>query len=67
MTDIFTRTVVERIPVADDLEVHVSKVEVDGLQAVDLRNFVPSTESYGRGLIIPAELVKAVRSALGKT
>lgn len=64
--DSLTRIVIERVPVADDLEIHVCVVEVSGVRAVDLRNFIPSTQTYGRGLIIPQEHAKAVRAALGK-
>lgn len=36
-----------------DLEVHVRVVEADGTRFVDIRDFVPSTELYGRGIMLP--------------
>lgn len=47
------RKVHERIAVAPDLEVHVSTVKAAGHALYEVRNFVPSTKEYGRGITFP--------------
>lgn len=64
--DSLTRIVVETLPLADDLDLHVSVVEVGGVRGVDIRNYIPSTQTYGRGVIVPYEQLRALRTALGK-
>ena len=46
-------TVVQSIPKAPDLECHIRIVEVEGVKVVELRDYIPSLESYGRGYWIP--------------
>jgi hypothetical protein len=62
------RKVHARVPHVYDKEVHVSTVQSpqDGL-FIDLREYIPSLDVYGRGLTLPIgllnELLKGVESA----
>lgn len=47
------RKTLAKIPVAADLETHVSTVEVAGEKMLDLRQFIPSIAEYGRGVTLP--------------
>lgn len=55
-----------KVQKADDLEVHVRYRKVEGEEFADIRDFVPSTKTYGRGILIPvseetlAEVVKGL-------
>lgn len=50
--------VVKRIPVASDLEVHVKVTVIDGTrEVVQIRQFYPSTQTYGRGALVPLAFV----------
>lgn len=55
------------IPKANDLVVRVRRLKVDGETFVDIREFVPSIEVYGRGILVPleasVELSKAIAAA----
>lgn len=42
------------VPKADDLEVVVRVADVDGVRVIDVRDFVPSMNFFGRGVTIPA-------------
>ena len=42
-----------KVPKADDLEVHVRFRKVEGQRFADIRDYVPSTKQYGRGILIP--------------
>jgi hypothetical protein len=46
------REVFETIQKADDLEVKVSKVTFDGREYAEIREYVPSLNEYGRGILI---------------
>lgn len=48
----------------NDLQVHVRTMEVDGEKFTDIREFVPSNDTYGRGVMIPFALTKPVMKAL---
>jgi len=45
--------VVQTIPKATDLECHVRIVDVEGVRVIELRDFIPSLEEYGRGYWFP--------------
>lgn len=53
---------------ANDLVTHVRTVNVDGVQVVELRDYIPSLGDYGRGYWIPREpeALSAVIDALVK-
>jgi hypothetical protein len=55
------RKIHARVPYVSDKELHVSTVQSpeDGL-FVDLREFIPSLEAYGRGLTFPLGLLDEV-------
>lgn len=38
---------------AGDLETHVRTIEIDGSRYVELRDYIPSLEEYGRGYWFP--------------
>lgn len=46
--------VLSRINLAPDLQLHVRKVNTDGLELVDIRQYVPSLKQYTRGVNIEA-------------
>lgn len=62
-----TERIVGSVPKGDDLVVRVRVLEVDGEEFVDIRDYVQSTETYGRGLLVPVdrrkELATLLRSA----
>lgn len=55
------RKIHARVPYVNDKELHVSEVESpqDGT-FVDLREFIPSLDAYGRGLMFPIGLLDEV-------
>lgn len=64
MSDI-ERTVHARVPYVSDKEMHVSTVQSpeDGL-FVDMREFIPSLDAYGRGVTFPLGLLDEVLKGL---
>lgn len=61
-----TREVILSIPRKYDIDIHVSKVEIDGLVYADVREFVKSLKQYGRGIVLPKASLYAVIEALEK-
>ena len=65
-----TSVVLARIPKAQDLEVHVRRLNIDGVEVIELRDYIVSLKEYGRGYWVPAnaaavsELIKALQDAL---
>lgn len=45
--------VVGVIPKAPDLECHVRVIEIDNVRLVEIRDYIPSLQEYGRGYWIP--------------
>lgn len=43
------------IPKANDLETHLRIVKVDGVRALELRDYIPSLDEYGRGYWLPLQ------------
>lgn len=62
--DPYDRNVHLVIPRRHDLEIHVSTIIVDEKEYADVREFVPSLQQYGRGILIPARSVGEVVSGL---
>lgn len=58
-----TRTIVQ-IDKAPDLKSHLRYVEVDGVQVIELRDWVPSLGEYRRGYWFPADERQALIKAL---
>lgn len=52
--------VMAKIPAGPDIELHVRTVKVDGLELVDLRQYIVSQETYGRGVNFEAHLLDRV-------
>lgn len=63
-----TAEVVAKLPKAPDLEIHVRKVDVDGIQVVEVRDYILSLKEYGRGYWVPANpaTIDALIEALGQ-
>lgn len=47
-----TQTVL-KVYKAPDMETHLRVIAVDGLEVVELRDFIPSLGEYGRGYWVP--------------
>lgn len=47
-----------------DLTVRVRRVSIEGFEFIDIREYVPSSETYGRGIMVPAGLKKPLLQAL---
>lgn len=60
------RTVLAHVAKAYDLEVHVCMATLEGVTVLDIRDYVPSTGTYGRGTTLPwtPETLKIMRAAL---
>jgi hypothetical protein len=50
--------VVQNVEKSTDLECHLRVVEVEGVKVVELRDYIPSLKSYGRGYWVPLEEAK---------
>lgn len=48
-----TRQVVQAVPKATDLELHISALETPFGKYAEIREYVPSQKIYGRGVLIP--------------
>ena len=48
-----TRKVLSVAPKADDLEVHFCKATLGDVTVLDIRDYIPSTKNYGRGVTMP--------------
>jgi hypothetical protein len=48
-----TTHVIQSIAKAQDLDCHVRTVEYDGVRLVELRDYIPSLDTYGRGYWMP--------------
>jgi hypothetical protein len=57
------RRVIERFDKGTDLELHVSVVSVGDNSWVEVSDYVPSSDSYRRGFVLPKNL-KATRLGL---
>lgn len=59
-----TESVVGNIERGADLAVRVRRVSIDGEEFLDVREYIPSTDTYGRGIMVPADLKKPLLAAL---
>lgn len=53
-----------KIPKGNDLETHVRALFVGGIEFVELRDYIPSTKTYSRGVVFERHLVPRVIEAL---
>lgn len=60
------RKVTRAIDVGDDLQMHVSVLIIDGERFLDLRNFIPSAQTYGRGVVAPVGLAAGLAAVLNE-
>lgn len=51
---------------AEDLEVHTSLVALEEDHYVEIREYVPSLNEYGRGIVMQIELANGVRLDLNE-
>lgn len=58
--DPYSRHIVESFPRKADLDVHVSEIEVEGIPYIDVREYIPSLQAYGRGILLPQALAAKV-------
>ncbi len=52
------------IPKASDLKLAIKTTRIDGVEYVDIRDYVPSTEVYGKGVLFERHLLTDVIDAL---
>lgn len=59
-------SVIQAVPKSVDLDCHVRVVEVEGVKVLEVRDYIPSLEEYGRGYWMPmnAESVFTLINAL---
>ncbi|WP_020142213.1 hypothetical protein [Terracoccus sp. 273MFTsu3.1] len=60
----YEATVLAEFPRRHDLTARVSRVEVDGVIYLDIREWVPSINQWGRGILLPARIAKSVGATL---
>lgn len=60
------RKVLAIVSKAEDLEVHTCKASLNGVTVLDIRDFIPSTKTYGRGTTLPwnTETLKVLEAAV---
>lgn len=56
--------VITKIEVAPDLELHVKITKADGLELLNIRNYVPSLKQYGRGVTLESRHLRALLGGL---
>lgn len=57
-------TLLDRIAKAPDLEAHIRIRRAAGHDFLEIRDYVPSTETYGRGFMFEADLLGRVIDSL---
>lgn len=58
------RKVSSRLPIGDDYELHVNILAVKEDRFIEVRYYIPSTKTYGRGVVLPSELAEPICSAI---
>lgn len=56
----FKDKVYSKLPKGGDLQLHIKVTKADGLEMVNLRDFIPSLKLYGRGVLFDVTLLPAV-------
>jgi hypothetical protein len=64
LPDTTTRELVATVPKAADLDIHVSILHTEWADYAEIREYVPSREIYGRGVLIPHTALEEVTIAL---
>lgn len=60
----FDRKVYQSFYRRHDLDIHVCRVTVEDKMYVDVREFIPSLEQYGRGILIPVNYGPEIATAI---
>lgn len=60
------RKVIAIVTKAEDLQVHTCIASLNGVTVLDIRDFIPSTNTYGRGTTLPwnTESLKVMEAAI---
>ena len=60
------RRILGKVVKSDDLEVHTCMATLDGVTVLDIREYVPSLDAYGRGTTLPwnTETLRTMKAAL---
>lgn len=53
--DAIDYTLIGTVPKADDLEIAVRVAQVADERVIDVRDYVPSIDFYGRGITVPVD------------
>lgn len=59
-----SEAIVGNIERGNDLALRVRRIAIDGEEFLDVREYIPSTATYGRGIMVPADLKKPLLAAL---
>jgi hypothetical protein len=51
--DPFKRKVLAAVPLDEDVEAHISTLEVAGVEMMEISEYIPSAKRYGRGITLP--------------
>ena len=65
-TEPFQREVLLRVPRRYDLDIHVAKITIEDGTYVDVREFIPSLQQYGRGILIPADRAESLGESISR-
>jgi hypothetical protein len=60
----YDRKVLRTVNRKHDLDVHVSRVTVEDETYVDVREFIPSLQQYGRGILLPLRWAHEIGKAI---
>lgn len=58
--------VMKKLRKGPDLELHIKLTWIDGLEFVNIRNYVPSAGEYGKGVLFPSSMLESVHEELGR-
>lgn len=58
--------IIETIPKAEDLKLAVRTVKIEGVEYIDIRDYVPSTKTFGKGVLFRRHVLPDLVIALGK-
>lgn len=56
----FRDKVYSKLSKGSDLQLHIKVTKADGLEMVNLRDFVPSLKLYGRGVLFDVQMLPQV-------
>jgi hypothetical protein len=62
--DMITSRLQRKFRKGRDLEMHISFTRIEGLEFVELRDFIPSADEYGKGYLFPSRMLTEVLEVL---